>query len=180
VGEVAQLTAASNMHFRNNLILGQSARGPVFAIDSLTPWSDSDYNGFYSNQGPIANSDKPAEYAFQWNSPPAGAAVDYVSDREVRRFQTLSEYAKATGQDKHSSEIDYSIFVNAAAPDFADPTKLYSPADIDLTLKPRSRAIDKGIELPGITDGFTGKAPDLGAFERGVPMPSYGPRKETP
>jgi hypothetical protein len=29
-----------------------------------------------------------------------------------------------------------------------------------------------------VNDGFTGKAPDLGAFERGKPMPLYGPRKE--
>jgi hypothetical protein len=176
VGEIAQLTPASNMHFRNNLILGQGARGPVFAIDSLTPWSDSDYNGFFANEGPIANSNAPAEYAFQWNSPPAGAAVDYVSEREVRRFGTLREYSKATGQDTHSREIDYSAFVKAAPPDFADPTHLYTPDDVDLTLEKRSRAIDAGIELPGITDGFTGKAPDLGAYEYGVDVPHYGPR----
>jgi hypothetical protein len=158
------------------LILGQGARGPVFAIDTLTPWSDSDYNGFHANVGPIANSNAPAEYAFQWNSPPAGAAVDYTSDREVRRFKTLAEYAKATGQDRHSREIDYSVFVNAAAPDFAEPTKLYTPAEVDLTLDKRSRAIDAGVELPGITDGFTGKAPDLGAYEYGAELPHYGPR----
>jgi hypothetical protein len=176
VGEVAQLTPASNMHFRNNLILGQNARGPVFAIDTLTPWSDSDYNGFYANAGAIANTNAPAEYAFQWNSPPAGAAVDYTSAREVRRFKTLADYSKATGQDRHSREVDYSIFANAAAPDFSDPTKLYTPAEVDLTLKPRSRAVDAGVELPGITDGFTGKAPDLGAYEYGVELPHYGPR----
>jgi hypothetical protein len=164
------------MHFRNNLILGQNARGPVFAIDTLTPWSDSDYNGFYANAGAIANTDAPAEYAFQWNSPAAGAAVDYTSAREVRRFKTLADYSKATGQDRHSREVDYSIFANAAAPDFSLPTKLYTPAEVDLTLAPRSRAVDAGVELPGITDGFTGKAPDLGAYEYGVELPHYGPR----
>jgi len=30
--------------------------------------------------------------------------------------------------------------------------------------------------LPNITDGFLGKAPDLGAYEYGAPLPHYGPR----
>ena len=34
----------------------------------------------------------------------------------------------------------------------------------------------KGVVLPGVTDGFTGKAPDLGALEFGVAAPHYGPR----
>jgi len=176
IGEVAQLTPASNMHFRNNLIVGQNARGPVFAIDTHTPWSSSDYNGFFVNGGPIADTGKPAEYAFQWNSPPAGAAVDYKSPREMRRFKTLAEYSKATGQDTHSRAVDYSVFVKAAAPDFADPTHVYKPDDVDLRLAPRSKAIDAGVALPGITDGFAGKAPDLGAYELGAELPQYGPR----
>jgi hypothetical protein len=178
VGEVAQLTPSSNMHFRNNLILGQGARAAVFAIDTLTPYSSSDYNGFYAFAGNVANTNAPAEYAFQWNSPPAGATPDFVSDREVRRFKTLAEYAKATGQDTHSREIDYSVFENAAAPDFADPTRLYTPEQVDLRLRKGSRAVDAGTVLPGITDGFTGRAPDLGAYELGTPPPHYGPRIE--
>jgi hypothetical protein len=30
--------------------------------------------------------------------------------------------------------------------------------------------------LPNITDGYLGRAPDLGAYEFGVPPPHYGPR----
>ena len=40
----------------------------------------------------------------------------------------------------------------------------------------RAAAIDKGQVIPGITDGFTGAGPDLGALERGKPAPHYGPR----
>jgi hypothetical protein len=43
-------------------------------------------------------------------------------------------------------------------------------------LKSGSRAIDAGTELPSITDGFTGRAPDLGAYELDRPLPRYGPR----
>jgi len=37
-------------------------------------------------------------------------------------------------------------------------------------------AIDAGVAIPNVTDGFVGKAPDLGAYEYGVPLPHYGPR----
>jgi len=66
--------------------------------------------------------------------------------------------------------------VNAAPPDFTDPTKLASPDAVDLRLKPRSRAVDAGTVLPGLTDGFAGRAPDLGAYEQGAELPHYGPR----
>jgi len=32
------------------------------------------------------------------------------------------------------------------------------------------------VALPTVTDGFTGRAPDLGALELGQPLPHYGPR----
>ena len=42
--------------------------------------------------------------------------------------------------------------------------------------RPGCNAIDTGAVLQNITDGFTGRAPDLGAYEYGVPLPHYGPR----
>jgi len=30
--------------------------------------------------------------------------------------------------------------------------------------------------LPSINDDFTGRAPDIGAYETGRPVPQYGPR----
>ena len=32
------------------------------------------------------------------------------------------------------------------------------------------------VVLPNVTDGYSGKAPDLGAYEYGQPVPHYGPR----
>ena len=43
-------------------------------------------------------------------------------------------------------------------------------------LKADSKAIDAGCLLPNINDNFTGKAPDLGAYEAGVAISVYGPR----
>lgn len=54
--------------------------------------------------------------------------------------------------------------------------KVYKPADVDLRLSKNSNALDKGVRLYNLNDGYTGKAPDLGAYERGKPLPHYGPR----
>ena len=40
-----------------------------------------------------------------------------------------------------------------------------------------SPAIDAGLKIPGITTGFTGVAPDLGAFDHGTAPWSIGPRQ---
>ena len=168
IGEAHDMGPASNLHFRNNLILGQGAYPEIFTVDTFTNWSTSDYNGFRPNPG--------AATAFVWNSPADGAAPDYKSDRVKRSYPTLAAYAKATGQDRHSRLVDYTDFLRVTAPDPADPTRFYSPQEFDFSLKPRSRAVDAGEVLPNVNDGFTGRAPDLGAFERGRPMPVYGPR----
>jgi hypothetical protein len=170
IGEVHDMGPVSNLHFRNNLLLGQGAWPEVFTTDTFTNYSSSDYNGFRPNPG--------AAQGFGWNSPPRGVVADYVADRDVRRFATLKEYAAATGQDRHSVLIDYGDFVRVSAPDRGNPRRFYRPDEFDFTLNARSRAVDAGIVLPNVDDGFTGKAPDLGAYERGRPLPVYGPRKE--
>jgi len=66
--------------------------------------------------------------------------------------------------------------VNAQLPALDDPTKLYDPEVVDLRLQQSSDAIDAGVVLPNINDGYNGRAPDLGAYEFGQDMPHYGPR----
>jgi len=170
IGEAHDMGPVSNEHFRNNLILGQGAFAEIFALDTFTNYSSSDYNGFRPNPD--------VKDAFGWNSPPKGVVADFTRDREARRFGSLKDYSAATGQDRHSVLVDYSDFLRASPPDPKDPTRFYRPDEFDFTLRAGSRAIDAGVVLPGINDGFAGKAPDLGAHERGRPMPSYGPRKE--
>jgi hypothetical protein len=43
-------------------------------------------------------------------------------------------------------------------------------------LKPGSKAVDAGVTIPTVNDGFAGRAPDLGALEVGKAAPHYGPR----
>jgi hypothetical protein len=170
--EVHDMGPVSNLHFRNNLVLGQGAYPEIFTVDTFTNYSTSDYNGFRPNPG--------AAQAFVWNSPPRNVVADFAKDREKRSFPTLQAYAAATGQDTHSVMVDFSDFVRVSAPDPKDPRRFYRPEEFDFSLSENSRAIDAGVALPNINDGFTGKAPDLGAYERGLPMPVYGPRKENP
>jgi hypothetical protein len=47
---------------------------------------------------------------------------------------------------------------------------------VDASLAARSRAIDRGARIAGVTSGFAGRGPDLGALERGRPHPRYGIR----
>jgi len=172
VGQIRYYGPASNVHFRNNLVISDGGSPQVFAIRTFTNYSTSDYNGFRPNPG--------AENAFEWDSPPQPAAVDYGNPLQVRRFKSLAEYSKATGQDQHSVLLDFDTFVKVGLPDKSDPQRLYNPEDFDFQLKPGSAAVDAGEELPTITDGFTGKAPDLGAYELGEPVPHYGPRSSPP
>ena len=76
--------------------------------------------------------------------------------------------------------MDYDIFVNVPRLDAKDLKKvqmLYKAEDFDFRLKPGSAAIDRGVVLPNVTDGFSGRAPDLGALELGQNPPHYGPRQ---
>jgi hypothetical protein len=58
----------------------------------------------------------------------------------------------------------------------ADQMALATP--VDVTLAAASKALDRGLSLPGINTKFAGKGPDLGALEAGCPTPQYGPRPE--
>jgi hypothetical protein len=168
VGGVNARGPASNVHFRNNLIVSQEEADQVFAVGSYTSYSTSDYNAFRLNPG--------KKGAFEWNLPTAGVMADYKSAPVVHRYDTLKEYSDASGQEKHSVLVDYGTFVNVTMPDKTDPQRLYKPDGLDFSLKVGSPAIDAGVELPTITDGFTGRAPDIGAYEVGRPLTQYGPR----
>jgi hypothetical protein len=106
--------------------------------------------------------------------------VDYDRPQnQVPRFRTLAELAAATGQETHGIEVDYDIFENVrppAPPDSSRPGSPYEAVDLDFRLKPGSRAVDAGVRLPNVNDGFAGRAPDLGAYELGQAAPVYGPR----
>jgi len=178
--------SSANTHWRNNLMLGENSAPAILSVNTYTNYTSSDYNGFRLNPQ--------ADYSFQWNSPPFKTQMDYSGllsaspergaartnpGLEVRRFRSLGEYSKATGQDLNSVMVDYDVFVNVPrldAQDLKSVQTLYKAADFDFRLKPGSAAIDRGTILPNVTDGYSGAAPDLGALELGQAPPHYGPR----
>ncbi len=163
IGAAGAVGPASSLHFRNNLIVGDGWKKPIFLVRTFTPYSTSDYNGFGPN---------PVPGSFAWDGPP----FDSANGGGTRKaYDSLAAYQKGSGQDKHSITVGLDAFVNVKPTDESDPRTLYAPETLDFRLKPRSAAIDKGIQLPTITDGFTGKAPDLGAYEFGTTPPHYGP-----
>lgn len=211
-----QAQGASNVHWANNLFLGENSGPAIFSINTYTNYSTSDYNGFRPNPG--------APYSFAWNSPAASVAADFsallrggfaaagarstgpgaqagsgsagaargqgagappsggrgaAAGLENRQFKTLADYSSATHQDQHSVLVDYDVFMNVPrldAQDQATVQKVYKAESFDFRLKPGSAAVDRGTALPNVTDGFNGRAPDLGALEVGQTAPHYGPR----
>jgi hypothetical protein len=168
VGQGRLMGPASNVHFLNNLILGDGFADPILNLRTYTTYSTSDYNAFRPNPN--------VDDAFEWNSPPFEVPADYQHDPVTRHFKSLQEYKGATHQEQHSLLIDFDVFVNVRIPDKSDPQHLYKPDDFDFRLKPGSAPVDAGFVLPSITDDFTGRAPDLGAYELDRPLPHYGPR----
>jgi hypothetical protein len=106
--------------------------------------------------------------------------VDYDSASEQSMsFNTLGELAAATGQETHGIEVDFDIFESLrppSPPDSSKPGIPYDGVDLNFRLRPDAKAVDAGVRLPNVNDGFAGRAPDLGACEVGQPLPVYGPR----
>jgi hypothetical protein len=168
VGSAHATVPASNIQYRNNLILTDGWVDPVLTITTFNNYSSSDYNGF--------RPDPAGKTAFEWVSPSFDIVSDYGNKLVTRSYRTLDDYRRSAGQDKHSVLIDYDVFENVKMPDKSDPQRLYRPEEFDFRLKPGSAAVDKGMILPTINDDYEGKAPDLGAYEMGKPLPHYGPR----
>jgi hypothetical protein len=170
VGEHQDMSIASNIHFINNLFISHGGQGAKrgFGLVTYTNYSTSDYNGFY-----FAES---FESPFNWSSPPKEVVADYENEPVPRSFANLRDFTSGTGQDAHSIMFDPASFVRFTMPNKSDISYLYSADDYDLRLKSGSSAIDKGKVLPNVTDGFSGAAPDIGAYEHGDDLPHYGPR----
>lgn len=175
--------SSANVHWMNNLMMAQNGLPAVLSVTSFSNSSSSDYNGFKVNAE--------SEYAFEWNVPAPGMAQDYsdllASGKTPRppstlirkRWKTLVDYKRESGHDAHSISVDYNMFEKVPqlnAKDLKNVQRVYKPAELDFRLKRGAEAINRGMVIPNVTDGFIGAAPDLGALEYGKAPPHYGPR----
>jgi hypothetical protein len=169
IGEQVINDPSSNMHFRNNLFLGRDTpdRGIMTWANATLAFS-SDYNGFRPNRAVAA------QYA--WLAPASDRQVYEPKAEDWKVFATLAELRAATRQEVHGIEVDFSDFVDLAPPDPSLRHAIYHAVDLNFDLSPVGKAVDAGVLLPTVNEGYAGRAPDLGALETGRPRPQYGPR----
>ena len=90
-------------------------------------------------------------------------------------YTSLQSFSAGIGQEANGIRISHQTCIPTMDVPGDSPTTV--PPQY-LTLAAGCPAIDAGAILPNINDGFLGSAPDLGAYEYGQPLPTYGPRPD--
>ncbi len=144
--------------FKNNLCIGgsgkgrqgrySSGKGLAVSLAGYNNTCEFDYNGVGACQTPFKG----------------------LIGEET--FTDIKGLHRLTGGN-HSVQVDLGVF--AAPVEFPYPA-FPERRPADLRLKAGSAAVDAGLFIPNVNGGFTGDAPDLGAYELGQELPHYGPR----
>jgi hypothetical protein len=136
---------------RNNLFAGTEGN---YALEMGAPAvaCDFDFDGFAGG---------PWKLFLKWNG---------------ERYPTFADVRAKAPVYRNAVQLETSSLFAVGLLPPGDEKRIHAAAD--LRLKAGTAAIDAGEVLPGINDGFAGKAPDLGAYEAGEPLPHYGPRPE--
>jgi hypothetical protein len=144
-------------YFRNNLSIG-GIGGGVY--------------GRYSNGTGLAvylpGADKSCDLDYDAVGTFLTPFAGLIGDVE---FRSIDEMRRLTSE-KHAVRADMTVFNGVPFP--YPPVPERRPPD----LRPvaGSAVVDAGCILPNINNGFSGKAPDMGAYEAGQELPHYGPR----
>jgi hypothetical protein len=138
---------------RNNLFVGTEG---AFAYETTAPMVDCDfdYDGFAGG---------PWQQFLKWNE---------------GRYATVADTRAQAPIYHHAVQFDAARLFAAGLYPPPDEKQAFDRTRVDLRLRAGAGAIDSGEPLPGVNDGFAGRAPDLGAYETGAPLPRYGPRPE--
>ena len=149
-------TTHSRQYFRNNIFIGGAG---------------GTFNSWDSGSGKVMNLAYAKDASFDYDglgSTTGSFAGTYMSTS----FSSVAEMQSKTTE-KHGLQVSLSVFASTVA---YPGTPFPAAAAPDLRLKAGSAAIDVGVALPNVNDGYAGAAPDLGAFELGATPPAYGPR----
>ena len=122
-----------------------------------------------------------------WNTPGPGIFLNTVSSNQQIYNNTLWNNGNSAimggdinvkvynnFSDQGFSGTDFRNNLTSSNPQFVDS------ANGNFQLQPESPAIDQGIVISGFTDGYIGLAPDIGAYEFGVPAWTAGANKGNP
>jgi len=112
------------------------------------------------------------KYATEW----AAAGNEIPSSQPTYTSSNTSTITRNNAADKISGQRvnpryipgtkDHNIY-STTSDDYGIKALLEDPDNYDFRPKAGSELIDAGVAIPGITDEFTGSAPDAGAYERG-------------
>lgn len=136
-------------------------------------------NGMKDKQYTLGGQSEPdwrtdADYdGFAWSKVPDMARPFWWIGRG--QYTTLEGFARTIGIEAHAVALEMNELFEVGDV-LAYAREMWSPKS--LTLKPSSKAVDVGCIVPGICEEFSGKAPDLGAYELGAPPTHYGPRSQ--
>ncbi len=114
-------------------------------------WTGTDFAFYYQNTG-----DEPFDQDYDLLYSTGSRLVAYQDGR----YEDVDSYFAEQGQCEHCVEGD-PLFVDAQGGDFS--------------LDENSPALDKGLVIAGINEGFRGDGPDMGALERGGEVPPPPP-----
>lgn len=146
------------LYSRNNLLIG----GP-----------GGTYGGYSNGSGQVIDVSTLNVGSSDLNHDALGSTSGSFSGRiGSLSFTSLAQLRSATSE-KRAVQVGLDSFAAQVAFPSAPMTRYAAP---DLRLAGGSAAVDSGVAIPGINDGFAGAAPDAGAYEVGAPRPVYGPR----
>ena len=150
----------SHALFRNNIFIGGTGGGT--------------YGGYGNGSGRVFDlGDADTTCSFDYDGVGSIGTGTFEGKIGSNRFTSLATLQTNTTE-AHAVAVDMAIF--ASGPAF--PSNPYpAKATVDLQLAAGCAAVDKGVVLAGVNDGYTGVAPDLGAYELGIAPPVYGPRQ---
>jgi hypothetical protein len=150
--------AVNRLFSRNNLMIG----GP-----------GGTYNGYTSGTGRALEMWDLVEARADMNFDALGSTLGSFSGHfGGTDYNSLGQFQNWTSE-ADARQIGLGVFAKSIAYP-GSPTRAYAVPD--LRLKSGGAAIDVGAALPNINMGFTGDAPDAGAYEHGKSLPVYGPR----
>jgi len=144
--------AVGKIMSRNNLFVGGQANHAM-EFSPRVASLDCDYDGF------------------------AGGPYAQFARLQDRRFVTFEDFREKSGIERHATWVGTDVPFSSGVTVPADRKTQFPITTNDLRLAKGSKAVDAGVVLPNLDDGYAGKAPDLGAYEYGAPLPWYGPRE---
>ncbi len=168
------------------LLLNNSFVGAAYAfqvLDDTTPRELVIENNVWMGPSPA-----PGGRTVNWDQPldPSTYTVDsngwypdgqfhFGTGMTGRDYASFAAVQAGGLYEAHGRVLGASIFASGLAAPASYKTAV---VPTDATLASGSDAIDHGMLLPNVTDGYQGAAPDLGAQETGCPVPIYGVRPE--